>query len=300
MMRVDPFFNLGLNGSLNNLTAQQNSLTTELSSGLAVSSASDNPLAAAEGLQLGSAISRDDAYVASATGWMGRLQVSDSALGSVVSQVTAAISLATSGLSGTLNGAQTGTISTQMASIRDEVLGLANTSYAGNYLFGGTSSATAPFVNSAATTPSVATYSGDGGQQFAETPTGQKIAVSLPGSGIFTAAGSDVLGSLNRLVADFAGGAPAATTQADMNELSAGLATVTTQRSVLGTSLSSLQATSGYASTDSVNLQATQSSLVAANTTTIATDLSTSETQEKALMSVMSIPQTSLFATMQF
>src|ERR1700733_15203265 len=113
-MSVDPFYSLGLNSSLNALTTQQDTLTSELSSGLAVSSPSDNPLAASQGVALGSAISREDAYVQSATSLEGMLQTSDSALGSVVTQITSAISLATSGLNGTLSGSDLNEIGTQL------------------------------------------------------------------------------------------------------------------------------------------------------------------------------------------
>ena len=299
-MSVDPFYSLSFNSSLDNLTAQQDALTSELSSGLAVSSPSDDPLEASQGVALGSAISREDAYVQSATSLEGMLQTSDSALGSVVTQITSAISLATSGLNGTLSSSDLSEISTQLGAIRDQVVSLANTEYAGSYLFSGTAGSTQPYTNDTSTTPATATYAGDTNQQYTETPSGQKIAVSVPGSAIFSASGADVLGSLNNLIADFSTGTASASTQADMNELSAGLSNLSAQRAVLDTSLSTLQQTSSYASTEETNLEAQQSTLVSANTATIATQLSATETQQQALMSVMStIGSKSLFDYMQ-
>jgi flagellar hook-associated protein 3 FlgL len=287
-MRADPLYNLGLSSSLDTLTTQLDTLTSQLSSGLAVSSPSDDPLAASQGVALGSAISRDDAYVQSATSLEGRLQTSDSALGSAVTEITSAISLATGGLNGTLSTSNLATIGTQLTAIRDQVVSLANTSYNGSYLFNGTAGATQPYTTDTTTSPATSTYAGDTNQQYTETPSGQKIAVSLPGSAIFTAPGADILGSLNNLIADFAASTPSSTTASDMNALSAGLNNLTAQRSVLGSSLSTLQQTSSYASTDETNLAAAQSTLVSANTATIATQLSSTETQQQALMSVMS------------
>ncbi len=299
-MRADPFYSLSLNNSLDSLTSLQDSLTSQLSSGLAVSSPSDNPLAASEDVALGSAISQDDAYVQSATTLEGRLQTSDSALGGVVTQLTSAISLATGGMNGTLDASNLTDISSQLASIRDQVVSLANTSYAGTYLFSGTAGTTQPYTNDTSTSPATATYAGDDNQQYAETPSGQKIAVSIPGSEIFSASGADVLGTLNKLVADFASGTASSSTAADLASLSAGLSNVTSQRAVLGSSLSTVQQTSSYASTDETNLEAAQSSLVSANTATVATQLSSTETQSQALMSVMSsISSKSLFDYMQ-
>ncbi len=120
--------------------------------------------------------------------------------------------------------------------------------------------------------------------------------MSVPGSAIFSATGADVLGSLNNLIADFSTGTASASTQSDMNELNEGLSNVSAQRAVLDTSLSTLQQTSTYASTQETNLEAQQSTLVSANTATIATQLSATETQQQALMSVMStIGSKSLF-----
>lgn len=186
------------------------------------------------------------------------------------------------------NMANVQAIGQQMAGLRDQVLTLANTSYAGNYLFGGTATAVQPYSLDSTTTPATAVYAGDAGTQFVATPGGQRLAVSVAGAAIFSAAGADVLGSLNRLVADLAGGAPGASTESDLQELTAGLANVSAQRGTLGAALNTLLQTSTYAATDEANQRAAQSALVATDTAQVATDLSTTETQQKALLSVIS------------
>lgn len=286
-MQVDPLYSLGLTNSLDTLTAQEDTLTGELSSGLAVTQASDDPLAASQSVELGSAISLDDAYVASASGLQSQMQVADSALGSVVSQITSAISTATSGLSGTMSSADLQTVGQQLAGIRDEVVSLANTSYAGQYLFSGTSTAQ-PYTNDTSTSPAVATYAGDDHQQTTVTPGGQTIVTGLAGSAIFSASGADVMASLNALVADFSSGTVSASTEADLNELQAGLTNVSSQRSILDASLNTLEQTSTYAQTNATDLQASQSTLVSADASQVATQLSTNETQQQALMDVIS------------
>lgn len=298
-MRVDPLYSLGMAGALNNLTGAENSLTSELSTGLRVQSASDDPLAASTSVKLGSAIARDDAYVQASAGIQSRLQVADSALGSVVTQLTSAIALAVKGTNGTLNSADLTAVGQQMAGIRDEVVSLANSSYAGSYLFSGTSAAQ-PYTNSTASSPAVATYNGDANQQTTVTPSGQSLVTGLAGSAIFSASGADVLKSLNNLVADFSSGTASSTAAADLNELRAGLTNVTSQRSVLDASLNTLQQTSTYASTEATSLTASQSTLVAADTAKVATELSTNETQQQALLAVVSSAgKYNLFSYMQ-
>ena len=294
-MRVDPLFRLGLTDSLNEITGRENSLSQQLSSGLRVSSASDDPTAAASSVRLGSAVSADAAYTRASSGIASKLQVADSALGSVVATITSALTLAVKGQDGTLDAANVQAIGAQIGAARDAVLGLANTAYAGSYLFSGTATNTRPFALDTTTSPATATYAGDSLQQTLQSPDGQTYATGLPGSGIFSAAGADVLASLSSLAAAYASGNVSAATT-EIATLRAGLSTVSAQRGLLGASLNSLEQASTYASTDGANLQAAQSALVATDTAKVATDLSAAEVQQKALLSVLaSEGKTSLF-----
>jgi flagellar hook-associated protein 3 FlgL len=172
---------------------------------------------------------------------------------------------------------------------------LANSSYAGTYLFSGTSSSQ-PFTNDTSTTPATVTYSGDTNQQKALTPGGQMLVTSVPGSAIFSASGANVLASLNSLIADFSSGTTSSSSLDDLNQLRSGLTNVSSQRSILDASLNTLQLTTTYASTEQTNLTASQTSLVATDSASVATDLSNNESQQKALLSVMAVlGKTNLF-----
>src|SRR5215469_724400 len=128
-MRVNPYFVSNLVESLNGTQASEQQLTAELASGVRVNSLSDDPLAAGENVELLNQIQQDDSFTQTSSLVQGQLQVADSSLGSVVSQLTKAISLATSASNGTLNANDLKSISNQIAGIRDEVISLANTSY---------------------------------------------------------------------------------------------------------------------------------------------------------------------------
>ena len=93
-MRVDPFYVVNLSSSLDQTQSRQEQLTQELSSGLRVNSIGDDPVAAAENVQLLNTIQRDDSFTQTTSLTQGRLQVTDSALGSVVTQLNQALSLA--------------------------------------------------------------------------------------------------------------------------------------------------------------------------------------------------------------
>jgi flagellar hook-associated protein 3 FlgL len=215
------------------------------------------------------------------------LQVSDSALSTVVSQLTSAVSLATEANNGTLNASDMESISNQLAGIRDEVMSLANTTYLGQHVFSGSKGGTAPYTLNTNTTPALATYQGDSDVSYLETPNGQKIQLNIPGSQIFSANGNDVLGTLNTLIADFSSGTTSPTAQADAQSLDSALGYVTQQRVLLDNSLSRLGSAESYTQSESTQLTASQTTLLQANVGQVATGLSTAETQQAALSQVI-------------
>ena len=286
-MRVDPNYITTLTASLDQSTTEEDTLTSELSSGLRVATLSDDPVAVAQSTLLGNSIAQDDTFVQTASNESSRMQVTDSTLGEVVTQVTSAISTAVSGNNGTLNASDIASVAQQLSGIRDQVLSLANTSYQGQYLFGGSQGSTPPFTLDTSTNPATATYNGDNNVQFIQTPNGQNIQVNLPGSSVFGAAGTGVLGALNQLISDFSGGATTATLTADTSALTTALGQLSSQRSTLDSALSRLQSSSTYTQTEVSQLTVAQSNLVAADPAAVASQLSTAETQHQALLSVI-------------
>ncbi|HEY3627379.1 MAG TPA: flagellar hook-associated protein FlgL [Terracidiphilus sp.] len=286
-MRVNPSYISNLAASLNQTQAKVEQLTAQLSSGQRVNSLSDDPLAAGQNVLLLNQIQRDDSFTQASSLVQGQLQVADSALGGVVSQLTQAISLATSANNGTLNASDLKSISNQLAGVRDEVLALANTSYQGQYIFGGSETGTVPFSISG-TTPAAATYNGDGNVNFLVTPNGQRIQLNVPGDKIFMAGNAnDVLGTLNQLIADFASGQASSTAIADTTALSTAVNFVSQQRVVLDNSLTRLTAATEAAGNEKMQLTAAQTNLMQADVADIATQLSLSKTQQTALQSVI-------------
>jgi flagellar hook-associated protein 3 FlgL len=299
-VRVDPNYVTNLVSAVDQSSSLEDTLTGELSSGLSVSSLQDNPVAVAQSSLLGSEIARDDSFVQTSSGKASLLQVSDSTLGEVVTQVTSALSIAVEGNNGTLNAANIQTIAQQLSGIRDQVLSLANTSYQGQYLFGGSQGSSAPFTLDTTTNPATANYAGDSNIQYIETPGGQKIQTNLPGSAVFGSGGSGVLGALNKLVSDFSSGAASTTLTTDTSALTSALGQLSSQRSTLDSSLSRLQSTNTYAQTEESQLKVAQSNLVAADPASVASQLSSAETQHQALLSVINaLGGTDLFSLMR-
>lgn len=285
-MRVNPNYVSGLVGSLNQVAANEQALTEELSTGVTVNSLSDNPAAAGQNVRLTMQMSADDTFSQTANSVESRLQVGDTALGNVVSQLTTAISLATQANNGILNTSNEQAIAVQLTGIRDEVLSLANSSYLGHYIFAGSQGGSAPFSIDTTTSPASVTYNGDSNIGYVESPAGQKIQTNVPGDQIFTA-GPNVLGTLNKLIADVSSGAPSAASVADLASLNAALNYVSQQRVIIDDSITRLTTAGNFSSGESIQLRSAQNALIQTDTAKAASQLSSTETQQTALIQVI-------------
>lgn len=288
-MRVDPNYVTNLVSSLDQVTASEQKLTNELSSGVRVTSLSDDPVAAGENVILLNQIQREDSFTESADSVTGQLQVADSALGSVVSELTSAISLATSANNGTMSSSDIQSIASQLTGILSEVTSLANTSYQGNYIFAGGQTSAAPFTTTTSGTSSTTTYNGDDDINYIETPNGQKIQLNVAGDTIFMGSGSNsVFGALSALISDYSSGAVNSQQAAsDLADLNTALNYVSQQRVTIDNSISQVTTASDALSSEQTQLLTVQTNLLQADTATVATQLSTAETQQTALESVI-------------
>jgi len=300
-MRVNPNYVANLAVALNSSQAAEQRLTQELSSGVRVNSLGEDPIAAGQNVMLLNQIRQDDSFNQSASLVTGRLQVADSSLGSVVSQLTTAISLATSANNGTRSANDVMAIAHELTGIRDEVMTLANTSYQGQYIFAGTQTSSAPFSTSSATTPATKSYAGDTTATFLSLPNGQKIQLNVPGSQIFQGAGAkDVFAALNNLIADYSTGTvDQAQAANDTAALTSSLNYVSQQRVMIDNSITSLSAASEAVTNEKTQLTVAQTNLMQADVAQLATSLSLAETQQTALQAVivqLSAASNSLFS----
>jgi flagellar hook-associated protein 3 FlgL len=288
-MRVDPSYVRNLVSSLDQSQANEQQLTAELSSGVKITSLSQNPVAAGENVLLLNQMQQDDSFTQSSSLVTGQLQVADSTLGSVVTQLTQAISLATSANNGTMNPNDVKSIANQISGILYEVQSLANTNYQGQYIFAGGQTSTTPFTTSTGASPATTTYNGDEDINYLETPNGQKIQLNVPGSQVFSASGSNsVFGALNSLIADYSSGT-VNTSQAvsDTTALSTAMSYISQQRVTIDNSITQLSAASDAVTGEQTQLTAAQTNLMQADLAQISTQLSLSETQQTALEDVI-------------
>ena len=289
-MRIDPAYTQNLVASLSGLTASQAKISQEISSGVRLTTLADDPAASGENLNLLSAIASADTFVRSVSTVSNRLQAADTALSSTVTALTNAISLAVQGNNGTQTPTNLKAIAQQLASARDTVLSMANSSYQGSYLFAGSAVGTQPFTLTSSTSPASITYSGDGITQSVTGINGQQLPTSVAGSQLFgTGSSADVFQALNQLIADFSSGTAAPSSSADLVTLHDSLSNLSQQRSILNASQVRLSAAGDYAASQETNLQAARSTLISADTASLATQLSAVTAERTALYSTIAI-----------
>jgi flagellar hook-associated protein 3 FlgL len=286
-LRVDPNFITNLSGSLNQSSNLINTLSSELASGMSITQLQDNPVGAAQSTLLDGQIEQYDTFVQTSSGEASMMQVADSTLGDVVTQITQAISLGVEGSNGTQNASDNASVAQSLNGILNQVVSLANTSFQGQFLFSGSQGSVQPFTLNTSTTPATVTYAGDTNVQFLETPSGQKLQMNLPGSTVFGSGTTGVMGALSQLVADISGGASTATITTDTSTLKTALDQLSAQRSVFDSSLSQMNSSNTFAQTTGSQLEIAQSGLVSANPETVASQLSSAQTQHQALLSVI-------------
>jgi flagellar hook-associated protein 3 FlgL len=259
----------------------QNTALQQISTGQDVNQLSDNPAAAAQLVLNHVQSDQDDEFLQNTSALQGQAQSTDSTLSSVVTAVTQAISLAVEGANGTLSDANRQAIAEEVSGIRDQVLGLANQTYQGNYIFAGTATSTQPFVLDA-TQPDGVKYNGNTDVNSAEISTGQTIPINVPGSQIFTNPSGDLLGALNGLITALQTntGIPAASTN-----LNQAFSELNTQRVFYGNALQQMQASQTSLNTDKLEVASQQNTLVGADLASSITNLEQASTATNAILS---------------
>jgi len=273
---------------LNSINATQETLqadTLQLSTGRRVNSDSDDPTAAS--LEVGNLASTADAaqYEQNISSTQSLLQSASSALSSVVTNLTSAISQGVEAANGTMTAAQQTQIAATISGLRDQIIGLANTSVQGVYLFGGTASSTPPFALNANPATGVS-YSGNNGVNAVPVGDNQTVQTNVPGDQIFASSSGNVMQSMTDLInavqANSTSGIEAAT-----GELQNAVNAVSLQQEFYSGASNQLTSENTSLQTETVSLKSQENNLVGADVATVATNMTLSQTSEQAALEAL-------------
>jgi flagellar hook-associated protein 3 FlgL len=281
-MRVDPNMVPDMLAAIQQSQSSLNTALEQVATGKSVNVPSDNPSAAAGMVHNTIETAAVDQYTQNVSGVLSTVQTADSALSSVVSSLTQAVSLGTEGANGTSSLSNQQAIAVQVQGILSSVLSQANLSYQGAYVFGGTASTAVPYtVNSAS--PSGYTYNGNNNVNSVQVGDQMNVQVNLPGSQIFSNSTANVLGSLTALVSALQSGSTSAISTAT-NAVSTALSYVSQQRVFYGNAESQLNSQESYLQQETVSLASQQNSLVGVDEAAAATNLNQAETDNSAAL----------------
>ena len=274
--------------------AQQATLEQQLGTGDLVNQPSDNPAAASQILSLNAAVTRAKQYSANAQDGVGWLSLGTSTLNQVLGGLQQArqsvLSLSGAALSG--QGASLAGIATQIDSVRQQIVGLANTKYNGQAIFAGTGNVEQAYTQSS--TGAVA-YVGGGSSPTRTVAPGVEIAVGVTGQQVFGSGTTSVFHVLAQIKTDISSGNLQQAETTDLKSLDASISQVETQAAVMGANYQRMQGFSQQATDTQTALQQQLSSLDAVNVAQATTQLTaTQQSYQAALWATAQIQQQSL------
>jgi flagellar hook-associated protein 3 FlgL len=291
-MRVNPNPLPDLLAALEQTQQQINTDLEQISSGQSVIVPSDDPGAAAELVQNAAQTSAADQFLRSIGSVQGEVANADSTLSSVTTALERAISLGVEGASGTLNDSDRAAIATEIQGIQTQLVSLANLSYQGSYVFAGTATQTAPYVVDP-TSPSGVTYVGNSNTNSITLGNHFTLATNLPGSQLFSAAGSNMFQSIQDLLTGLQTGTGIA---AAVGEVTSASNYIDAQRVFYGNAANQLTAQQNYLNSDTTALAQQQNTLGGADLSAAITNLTSAETARQAtLEAVAGANQPNLF-----
>ncbi len=184
MMRISTsqFYDQNIQ-TMDNQQSQLSTYYQQLSSGTALTTPADNPLGAAQAVQLTMVSATYTQYQTNQTAAISSLGLEDKTLSSVTSTLDSITSQIVRAGDGTLNDSDRASIGQALQGYRNQLVNLANTSDgAGNYLFSGFQATTQPFTNN---TAGGVNYQGDSGIREVQVADTRQIATNDSGASVF-------------------------------------------------------------------------------------------------------------------
>ncbi|WP_322040560.1 flagellar hook-associated protein FlgL [Burkholderia diffusa] len=176
------FYQLNV-GQMNDQQAQLAQLYQQISSGVSLTTPADNPVGAAQAVQLSMTSATLSQYAANQSTALASLQAEDQTLQNVGTVLGSIQSVIVRAGDGSLADSDRAALATQLEGYRDQLMSLANaTDGAGNYLFAGFKNAAAPFTKNAAGGIS---YVGDTGTRTVQIDDSRSVPQGDSGLAVF-------------------------------------------------------------------------------------------------------------------
>ena len=274
--------------NLNATQTRLQQLNNEITSGIRVSQAGDDPSAVQPILSTQAEIARVTQVQTNLNSVSSETDAADSALQSATNLLNSALSIAAQNASSTATPQSMAAGAQQVEQMLTQMVGIANTAVNGRYIFGGDATSTAPYawtagaVQQISSAPSTRVIEDAGGNQL------QPLGAAV-----------DIFGSSFQAMSDLAsalsGGNPA-TVQSAIVKLKSAQSDMSTQLVSVGDAQTWIQSAKTDAAARLTSLQAHLSTLRDTDMTSAITELTVAQTAEQAAIQTQAqIPRTSLF-----
>jgi flagellar hook-associated protein 3 FlgL len=169
--------------TMDNQQAELAQLYGEISSGVSLTTPSDNPLGAAQAVQLSAQGATLSQYATNQSAGLANLQAEDSTLSSVITALQSVHSQLLSAGNATLNDTNRSAIAGTLQQLQGQLVTLGNTtSPGGGYLFGGFQTASQPFTQNSA---GAVVYAGDNAVLSVQISDSTSVATADSGAAVF-------------------------------------------------------------------------------------------------------------------
>jgi flagellar hook-associated protein 3 FlgL len=264
--------------------ARLGTLEQQLSSGRRITKPSDDPVGTDQAMQFRTQLTRNDQYTRNGQDGLSWLGTADNALQGGVTVLQRLQTLVTQGAS-TGSGGPTSraALASEVSSLKQEMLSVANTSYLGRPIFGGTTSNTAAYTQDAS---GVVTYQGDSGAVLRTVGAGTQVQVNVDSTTAFGAPGNDVFSLFDQITNDLQGN-PSNLTN-DLAKVSTALDRMTNAQASEGAAYNRITAMVTASTNQSATLTGRLSDVEDVDTAKAATEMAMQQASYQAALSSMS------------
>lgn len=265
----------GLMNSADQLAQAQAKATT----GLRITTPSDDPAGTERAMGLNSTLSQIDQMTNNASIATGQLGQTDSALQSISTAISQLRQLAMQASDSTLSSDARAGIASQIDQITGELVTAGNSTFNGKYIFAGDKTSTAPIVANAGGTPPHS-YGGDTGAYSIPIGPGTSITANITGDQVFNIGGAansntpDIFSTIQTLKQAVLAG-NVGTVSDSLDSIDANFSNVTALRAEVGARVQRITATTSQLADTKLTVQNMLSQTVNVDLTQAVTDLQT-------------------------
>lgn len=262
-----------VNAAASRLAAMQ----AQLSSGKRIQTSSDDPDGTVTALAVRSQLARSDQYAQSSSDALAWLSTADSAFSQTTSVLQSARSLAVQALNTGSNDPRSNeALASQFDGLRTTLLSLANTTYNGMPIFGGTTGGDVAYDTSG-------NYVGDSGSNSRMVAARVNVDVATPGPEVFGSGSDDIMARLSSIAASLRT-TPPTISGSDLTAIDAAISRVSTAQAAAGTSYQQVQRLATARTSSDAQLTARYSDVTEVDFADIAVKTAAADTAYKAAL----------------